>query len=195
MLNKTAKAIIEKSENYTPELFEQDFQDMLDAYNTLPPVDPDEIRKEISKWDLSVNKDDVHDFDIMCETYAKFVAYQSRAVFLMDKVKRHDTTLDVIIDNVKTIYAQFVEGTAKVKDAKSATLLKDLNLLYTEVHTLMQYIKDIQEKSIEFNTQQLARILREREAMAKVNGDYYKQGLSSNIRSRRDVEIRTKPRN
>lgn len=185
-----ASELIEKVESYTLADFQEDFQSMIDSYQNLPPLGLNEVRDEISDWEFLIKKDMLHTFDAVCEAYAKFISYQNRVTQILDEVKRHDSLLEFIIDNVKSTYSQFIDGTVKDKESKSTTLLLDVTLMYTDTHTLMQYVQSVQ-KNIEFNTQQLARILREREALAKINNDYVKTGISSKFYS---PEIKTKNR-
>jgi hypothetical protein len=185
----SAKDIVNKTDDYTKDQFEDDLQMMLDKYYNLPMLETDRAREEVSNWDWSINKESLSDFEEVCSTYARFIGYQNRIIQLLDDVNIHETILEFIIKNAKEIASQFFVGTAKTKDAKTSTMLIDISLEHTTICALSAFLKSSQ-KAIEFNTQQLARILREREAIARINGPAYNTGAAKKLSG--EIQVRTR---
>ena len=183
----SASKLIQKSEEYSIQEFKADFQTLIDSYNDLPELDIDKIRNEIYDWDFSLEKDALSDFNKVCEAYARFVEYQNRITKLVDETKMHENTLEFIIKSVKDIASQFYSGTKQNKDSKTSTMLMQISLLHNNVVTLSNLVGATQ-KSIEYNSQQLARILREREAMTKINN------VARNVGLAEKYGMHTKPR-
>lgn len=191
MIKNNATTLIKKSNNYTTEEFSNDFQMLIDAYNAIPDISIGDVKKEISEWDFNVDKDTLSDFDTVCESYARFVEYQNRIVSIIDSVSSRNEMLEFITKSIKDIGAQFIDGTAKDKDSKTSTMLLPISLEYTQISSALAFVVSTQ-KAIEFNSQQLARILREREAIAKVNNSNYNSGLSSKYSSETVVKTKNK---
>lgn len=183
----TAKELLEKSQSYEEKDFIDDFQSMIDHYDKLSPLGIEQIRDEIYNWDFQIDQEVLKEFDEICAMYARFVAYTNRISFILDKINTHFKTLEFIIKNVKEIASQFFKGTAKEKDSKTSTMLLEINLKYNEIHSLKIFADNIKE-TLEFNAQQLARILREREAMSRIDGSMQRTGNSANL-GRKNTEI------
>ena len=150
------------------------------------------IRKEVNGWNFDIDSESYHDLDATCVTYFSFISYQNRINQLIDDTTAHKVMLEFIIKNTKEINAQLTAGTAKIKDSVSSTILMPIGLQQTEVMSLSAFLESTQ-KSIEFATQQLARILREREASAKINNTDYKHGMSASWNQQKSqIVVKTK---
>lgn len=185
----TSEELISRGNEYNENSLSNDLQSMLDEYNKLSKLDIEKIRKEVDEWDFKIDKDET-DMDIISATYVRFTEYNQRIVNLTDKVDIHNEILDFIIKSVKDISAGLTKGTAKEKDSKSSIILLPLSLEFTKIKSLLNYLKSTKE-SIQFTSNQLARILREKEVANKTNPSFYKSGQSS-IYQEKEVKIRTK---
>jgi hypothetical protein len=194
MINKEAKTLVKKAQNYTWEDFEKDFQKMINLFNRIDEQHPQteaEIRDELKGFNFSITQEEMYDVDLASATYVRFVEYKYRLNELFDQVNKKFVILSTIIQKVNEILPTLTEGTAKEKDAKSNIMLLEISMIHVQYKNLLSFLKDHKE-SIDFATTQLARILREKEATAKLNGRNIKRGDSHWIQN--DQEVSTKPR-
>jgi hypothetical protein len=178
-MNKiTAEKLNNRIKNYTEENFTEDLQLMLDYYYKIDSINIDAVRDEIYDWDLAIDKEHLNNFDEVSAVYFTYITYQNRLNKIADDVVRQEDMLSYIINTAEEILAQFVSGTAKLKTSKASTMMLPLSLHQVQIKSLSAFIKATQ-KTLDYGTQQLARILREKEALAKINNSDYQSGLST----------------
>ena len=98
-----------------------------------------------------------------------------------------------IIKTGKELAYQYIEGKTKAdKESVATSILLPISSLQNTVNSLYDFISNT-NKSIEFASSQLARILREREALGKINNENYRQGSNAiNKNNNRDVVVNTR---
>jgi len=189
-MNFNIDDLIIRSKEYNEDKFKIDLDNLLLSYNQLPNLDIDNIRDEIDNWDFSVPKDTTIDLEEVSGTYTKFIEYHTRINKLLDDVNVHNQLLIFIIKTGKELALQFVTGKNKEdKNAVASSILLPVSKLQNKINILNDFILST-NKSIEFSAAQLARILREREAIAKINNEEYRRG--SNFINRNNIPINTR---
>lgn len=192
-MNFNAEDLISRSKQYDEDKFKIDLDNLLNTYNQLKPINPDDVRQEIDSWDLSVPKDTNTDLEEISGAYTRFVEYNIRINKLLDDVNIHNQLLIFIIKTGKELAYQYIEGKTKAdKESVATSILLPISSLQNTVNSLYDFISNT-NKSIEFASSQLARILREREALGKINNENYRQGSNAiNKNNNRDVVVNTR---
>jgi len=173
-----ADDLITRSKEYSEDKFKDDLDELLDSYKKLPSLDIELIREEIDSWDLSIPKDTGIELDEISGAYTKFIEYNNRTNKLLDDSNSHNQSL------------KFIISTAKDKESVISAMLLPISQLQNKIDILYDFISNT-NKSIEFATSQLARILREREAIGKINNEDYRRG-SNFINKKNNIVVNTR---
>jgi len=186
-----ADDLITRSKEYSEDKFKDDLDELLDSYKKLPSLDIELIREEIDSWDLSIPKDTGIELDEISGAYTKFIEYNNRTNKLLDDSNSHNQSLKFIISTAKELGIQYIPGKYK-KDKESviSAMLLPISQLQNKIDILYDFISNT-NKSIEFATSQLARILREREAIGKINNEDYRRG-SNFINKKNNIVVNTR---
>jgi len=111
---------------------------------------------------------------------------------MLDDANSHNELLKFIISTTKDLAVQYLPGKTKTgKESVAVTMLVPVAKLQNKIDILYSFVSNT-NKSIEFATTQLARILREREAIGKINNEEYRKGSNIINRNNNNVVVNTR---
>lgn len=185
------KTAMNKLNSYDENQFQDDIQELIHVYEDLNPIDIVRIREEINNWNFEVPKEMIMDLEEVLQLYTHFIEYNNRITFLIDNVNMHNEMISFIIKSGKDLACQYLDGTKVSKDSKANVIFLSLMKEETQIKSLLSFLEKT-NKSIEFACAQLARMLREKEALTKINQGDYNRGSALKYQQNQNIEVKTK---
>ena len=173
-----AKDLVSRLKGVTEDSFSKEVQIWQDAIGLLPYYDEIEIRNEIRRWDISIPSKDSYEFESFSASYALQVQYRNRLTEIMSVVFAHYEMISQAHKNLREMAIKLSTGTAKDKDANAAFTVHPFVIPMTNSKRLLTYLEQYL-KNIEFAASQMDRILREHQALSRINQSFNAEGMSN----------------
>lgn len=186
-----AKKITERLKGITIESFEKEVGLWQQAISSLPNYDEVEIRKEISQWNIGIPRKDDFDFETYSIFYSLQVNYRNRIAEITNVVFAHNEMLTQAQKNLKEIAARLATGTAVDKTAIASYTVNQFSIALSHSKRLLTYLENV-TKNIDFAAQQMERMLREKQTLARINTSFLQEGVSNFITRDKIPTSRTK---
>jgi hypothetical protein len=173
-----SKNIIERIKGVTESGFAKEVDNWQEAIQSLPDYDELEIRKEIKSWNIGIPNKDDFDFDSYAMFYSLQVQYRNRITEIISVVFAHHEMLSQAQKTLKDIAARLANGTAVDKNAIATFTVQPFSIACTHARRLLSYLESVL-KNIDFAASQMDRMLREHQALARINSNFNSEGLSA----------------
>jgi len=173
-----SKDLVSRLKGVTEDSFTKEVQIWQDAIGLLPYYDEIEIRNEIRRWDISIPSKDSYEFESFSASYALQVQYRNRLTEIMSVVYAHYEMISQAHKNLREMAIKLSTGTAKDKDANAAFTVHPFVIPMTNSKRLLTYLEQYL-KNIEFAASQMDRILREHQALSRINQSFNSEGMSN----------------
>ena len=173
-----SKDLVSRLKGVTEDSFAKEVQIWQDAIGLLPYYDEIEIRKEVRQWDISIPSKDSYEFESFSASYALQVQYRNRLTEIMSVVFAHYEMISQAHKNLREMAIKLSTGTAKDKDANAAFTVHPFVIPMTNSKRLLTYLEQYL-KNIEFAASQMDRILREHQALSRINQSFNAEGMSN----------------
>ena len=173
-----SKKIIERIKGVTEDGFAKEVDNWQEAIQSLPVYDELDIRKEIKGWNIGIPNKDDFDFDSHAKFYSMQIQYRNRITEIINVVYAHHEMLSQAQKTLKDIAARLAGGTAVDKNAIATFTVQPFSLACTHARRLLSYLESVL-KNIDFAASQMDRMLREHQALARINSNFNSEGLSS----------------
>ena len=173
-----AKNLVGRLKGVTEESFAKEVQIWQDAISLLPFYDEIEIRKEVRQWDISIPSKDDYEYESFSAAYALQVQYRNRLTEIISVVYAHFEMISQAHKNLREMAIKLSTGTAKDKDANAAFTVHPFVIPMTNSKRLLTYLEQYL-KNIEFAASQMDRILREHQALSRINQTFNTEGMSN----------------
>ena len=173
-----SKDLVSRLKGVTEESFTKEVQIWQDAIGLLPYYDEIEIRNEVRQWDISIPSKDSYEFESFSASYALQVQYRNRLTEIMSVVFAHYEMISQAHKNLREMAIKLSTGTAKDKDANAAFTVHPFVIPMTNSKRLLTYLEQYL-KNIEFAASQMDRILREHQALSRINQSFNSEGMSN----------------
>jgi hypothetical protein len=173
-----SKNIIERIKGVTESGFAKEVDNWQEAIQSLPDYDELEIRKEIKGWNIGIPNKDDFDFDSYAMFYSLQVQYRNRITEIISVVFAHHEMLSQAQKTLKDIAVRLANGTAVDKNAIATFTVQPFSIACTHARRLLSYLESVL-KNIDFAASQMDRMLREHQALARINSNFNSEGLSS----------------
>ena len=177
-------------ERITREEFVHKCQEWETQFQRLETYDELIIRAELRQWDLTIPQKECFDLSQIYDAYSRNVNYRTRVAHLIGTVNAHFSTYSYAHKELKEIALGLSERVAKNQDkaAYAAQLTEVLIRQVSRAKSTLDYLVEMRA-AIEHAATNLARLLRERENLAKINQDYNSRGMQSRLAN----EVKTRP--
>ena len=161
----------------TPEGFAFEVKNWQKHINMLPAYDEIAIRKEIQNWDYGIPADNDYEFGSFAEVYSRQVQYRTRLNYLISIVNAHYEMISQAEKTLKMISIKLCSGTAKDKESVATYAVHPFTIPATEAKRLLTYLDSVL-KNIDFASIQMDRLLREHQALSRINNSFVNEGQS-----------------
>ena len=172
------KDLVSRLKGISEESFAKEVQNWQDAISLLPVYDELEIRNEVRKWDIAIPTKDDYDFESFSASYALQVQYRNRLTEIISVIYAHYEMISQAHKNLREMAIKLSTGTAKDKDANAAFTVHPFVIPMTNSKRLLTYLEQYL-KNIEFAASQMDRILREHQALSRINQSFNSEGMSN----------------
>ena len=173
-----SKDLVSRLKGVTEESFAKEVQIWQDAISLLPYYDEIEIRNEVRQWDISIPSKDDYEFESFSAAYALQVQYRNRLTEIMSVIFAHYEMISQAHKNLRELAIKLSTGTAKDKEANAAFTVHPFVIPMTNSKRLLTYLEHYL-KNIEFAASQMDRILREHQALSRINHSFNQEGMSN----------------
>jgi hypothetical protein len=173
-----SKDLVSRLKGVTEESFAKEVQNWQDAISVLPFYDEIEIRTEIRQWEIAIPSKDEYEFESFSASYALQVQYRNRLTEIMSVVYAHYEMISQAHKNLREMAIKLSTGTAKDKEASAAFTVHPFVIPMTNSKRLLTYLEHYL-KNIEFAATQMDRILREHQALSRINQSFNAEGMSN----------------
>lgn len=170
--------------------FEAEVQAWSDGFKRLPQYDRNAYTREIMDMEMHFQSDNTFDFDTLAEMYSSQVANRSRLAAMKNIVNAHHEIYNQAYKSLdKQAFRLFSKAGGSVDDrrADAAHVVAPFLRLVSQAKELLDQVEEA-IAGIEFAATQLSRLLREREALAKINPGYDREGQHSKLHSQKRVD-------
>lgn len=196
-----SKNMLERIKGVTEAGFAKEVDNWQEAIKSLPNYDEIEIRNEIKQWNISIpNKDDFH-FESYSKFYSLQLQYRNRITEIISVVFAHHEMISQAQKTLKDIAVKLANGTAVDKNGIATFTVQPFSIACTHARRLLTYLESVL-KNIDFAASQMDRMLREHQALARINSNFNAEGLSalhkdnnsriSNINSSTEIRARNR---
>jgi hypothetical protein len=195
-----AKKIVDRLKGVTEDSFATEVELWQQQINLLPHYNEVELRNEIRSWDISIPSKDTFEFESFAISYAKQVQYRVRLTELMSVVYAHNEMLSQAHKTLLAMAVKLSSGPKHDKDANATFTVHPFALASTHAKRLMTYLENVL-KNIDFAASQMDRMLREHQALSRINHTMNSEGMSymankdyfgQNSNNSSSVKIRTR---
>jgi hypothetical protein len=173
-----SKDLVSRLKGVTEESFSKEVQIWQDAISLLPHYDEIEIRNEVRQWDISIPTKDDYEFESFSAAYALQVQYRNRLTEIMSVIFGHYEMISQAHKNLREMAIKLSTGTAKDKEANAAFTVHPFVIPMANSKRLLTYLEQYL-KNIEFAASQMDRILREHQALSRINQSFNNEGMSN----------------
>lgn len=162
----------------TKESFADEVQAWSDGFKLLPIYSRESYKQEIASMELDFQSVNNFSFEKLAILYSTQVAYRNRLTAMKSIVNAHHEIYSQAYKSLdKQAFKLFSKagGLLDDKKADSAHVVAPFLRLVSQAKEMLDQIVEKIE-SIEFSAFQLSRMLREKEALAKINPTYDREG-------------------
>jgi hypothetical protein len=143
----------------------------------LPMFDELEIRKEIREWDMSIPNNGFN-FEDFAMAYSMQVQYRNRLTEMISVVHAHYELISQAHKTLKEMAVRLATGTAVDKNGTATFTVHPILFPASHSKRLLDYLNNIL-KNIDFSAAQMDRLLREHQALSRINQTANNEGSSS----------------
>lgn len=173
-----SKNMVSRLKGISEESFTDEVQNWQDAISLLPMYDEIVIRNEVRQWDICIPSKDEFAFESFSASYALQVQYRNRLTEIISVVYAHYEMISQAHKNLREMAIRLSTGTAKDKEANATFTVHPFVIPMTNSKRLLTYLEQYQ-KNIEFAASQMDRILREHQALSRINQTFNSEGMSN----------------
>jgi len=173
------KEIVSRLKGITEEGFANEVMLWQHHISVLPVYDEIVIRKEIRSWNLDIPIKDNFNIESFAQAYALQVQYRNRLTEIISIVYAHHEILSQACKCLKEMALKLSSGTAKDKDATAGFTVHPFVAPMTHAKRLNVYLDSVL-KNIDFASSQMDRIIREHQALSRINQTVNNMGMAQN---------------
>jgi len=188
-LNDTKKRL----SGVNKDTFEEEVQAWSDGFKMLPKYDTKKYQEEISEMEMHFQSDSNFSFDTLVVLYSTQVSYRNRLTAMKSIVNANYEIYNQAYKSLdKQAFKLFSKAGGSVDDrrADAAHVVAPFLRLSTQAKSMLDQIEEM-ISNIEFAAFQLSRLLREREALAKINTSFEREGQHTRLHT--DYQSRIRP--
>jgi hypothetical protein len=172
-----AKEIVGRLRGVTEESFAKEVALWQENISMLPVFDELEIRKEIREWDMSIPNNGFN-FEDFAMAYSMQVQYRNRLTEMISVVHAHYELISQAHKTLKEMAVRLATGTAVDKNGTATFTVHPILFPASHSKRLLDYLNNIL-KNIDFSAAQMDRLLREHQALSRINQTANNEGSSS----------------
>lgn len=172
-----SKNITARLKGITEESFEKEVEAWQKHINLLPDYDEYEIRKEIRNWILDIPTKDDFNIESFAKSYALQVQYRNRITELVSLVFAHYEMINQAHRSLKEMAVKLASGPKHDKDAIASFTVHQFVVPLSHAKRLHTYLESVL-KNIEFAASQMDKIVREHQALSRINQSFNNMGMS-----------------
>jgi len=172
-----AKEIVGRLRGVTEESFAKEVSLWQENISMLPMFDELEIRKEIREWDMSIPNNGFN-FEDFAMAYSMQVQYRNRLTEMISVVHAHYELISQAHKTLKEMAVRLATGTAVDKNGTATFTVHPILFPASHSKRLLDYLNNIL-KNIDFSAAQMDRLLREHQALSRINQTANNEGSSS----------------
>ncbi len=172
-----ASEIVSRLKGVTEEGFQKEVESWRLNISILPHFDEVEMRREISNWDISVPSKHEFDFGNFAISYSKQVQYRNRITEMISVVYAHHEILFQAHKNLKEMAIKLTSGAKHDKEATAAFAVHRFVAPMSHAKRFLTYLEHVL-RNIDFAASQMDRMLREHQALSRINQVYNTEGMS-----------------
>jgi hypothetical protein len=172
-----AKEIVGRLRGVTEESFAKEVALWQENISMLPMFDELEIRKEIREWDMSIPNNGFN-FEDFAMAYSMQVQYRNRLTEMISVVHAHYELISQAHKTLKEMAVRLATGTAVDKNGTATFTVHPILFPASHSKRLLDYLNNIL-KNIDFSAAQMDRLLREHQALSRINQTANNEGSSS----------------
>lgn len=165
-----AEIVEKRKDGITEKTFMEDVHLYQEAINSLPAYKEEVFRYEIRQMNFDIPADE-YDFRKLQIIYSRLVAYRFRIVEMFSIINAHHDMFEKAYKSLRSAAIKLTDGTAKDKEAYAENRVQPFAIGVMNTDSFLKYIAEIKE-AVEFASTNMARMLREREALANINTRY-----------------------
>jgi hypothetical protein len=170
--------IINRLKGVTEESFAKEVELWSDQIKMMPHYDEIEIRKEIRGWEIGIPSKDSFDFETYSIFYSLQVQYRNRITEIISVVYAHHEMLSQAQKSLREMAVRLSNGPKHDKDATATFTVHPFTVATTNAKRMLSYL-EATLKNIEFAAYQMDRLLKEHQALARINMNFNNEGMSS----------------
>lgn len=162
----------------TKESYEEEVEAWTESFKYLPTYNRDAFYSELESMQMNIQNDNDFEFEELSILYSTQVAYRNRLTNMKGIVNAHYEIYNQAYKSLdKQAFKLFSKSGGSVDDrrADAAHLVAPFLRLVTQTSVLLDAINE-KIATVEFAAFQLTRLLREREALSRINNTYDKEG-------------------
>jgi hypothetical protein len=172
-----AKEIVGRLRGVTEESFAKEVALWQENISILPMYDELEIRKEIREWDMSIPNNGFN-FEDFAMAYSLQVQYRNRLTEMISVVHAHYELISQAHKTLKEMAVRLATGTAVDKNGTATFTVHPILFPASHSKRLLDYLNNVL-KNIDFSAAQMDRLLREHQALSRINQTANNEGSSS----------------
>lgn len=172
-----ASEIVSRLKGVTEEGFEKEVENWRLNISLLPIYDEIQMRREISNWDISVPSKHEFDFGNFAISYSKQVQYRNRITEMISVVYAHHEMLFQAHKNLKEMAIRLTSGAKHDKEASATFAVHRFVAPMSHAKRLLTYLENVL-RNIDFAASQMDRMLREHQALSRINQAFNNEGMS-----------------
>jgi hypothetical protein len=172
-----AKEIVGRLRGVTEESFAKEVALWQENISMLPMFDELELRKEIREWDMSIPNNGFN-FEDFAMAYSMQVQYRNRLTEMISVVHAHYELISQAHKTLKEMAVRLATGTAVDKNGTATFTVHPILFPASHSKRLLDYLNNIL-KNIDFSAAQMDRLLREHQALSRINQTANNEGSSS----------------
>ena len=173
-----AQDIAARIKGITVENFAKEVDIWQQNINMLPHYDELAIRKEVRSWDIGIPGRDEFDFETHAMFYSLQVQYRNRLTEIVSVVNAHHEMLSQAAKALSAMATKLASGTAVEKQGIAAFTVHPFTIAQTNCKRLLSYLEAVM-KNIDFASYQMDRLLKEHQALSRINMNFNNEGMSA----------------
>ena len=175
-----ASEIVSRLKGVTEESFQKEVESWRLNISLLPHYDEVDFRREISLWDISVPSKNEFDFGNFAVSYSKQVQYRNRITEIISVVYAHHEIIFQAHKNLKEMAIKLTSGAKHDKEATAAFAVHRFVAPMSHAKRFLTYLEHVM-RNIDFAASQMDRMLREHQALSRINQSYNSEGMSQSF--------------
>lgn len=179
-----AQEIASRIKGITIEGFAKEVDLWQQNIQVLPHYDELKIREEIRSWDIGIPGKDEFSFETHAMFYSLQVQYRNRLTEIISVVNAHHEMLSQASKSLSAMATKLATGTAVDKQGIGAFTVHPFTIAQTNSKRLLNYLESVL-KNIEFASYQMDRLLKEHQALSRINMNFHNEGMSALLNQER----------